>query len=221
MAGGFAPRVNAGLGWTASPAIFHKTVNNCFLPHHDPRPKYAHLILNNMDTLSRDSSSGAGNFMPMAGLFAAVIALILAVVALVKLSTVQKTVAAHDAEIPKIATLETELRAATTKSEADMKGLRDGVQNALNQVGTEIGAMRAQITKMEEAQKARAAAPAGKGAAPTGVMNPDGTYSIAAGDTLSKIAKKFGTRVDAIEAENPGIDPARLRVGQKVRIPKK
>ena len=159
--------------------------------------------------------------MPMAGLFAAVIALILAVVALVKLSTLQKTVAAHDTEVAKIATLETDIRAAASKSEADMKGLRDGVQNALNQVGVEIGGIKSQLTKIEEAQKARAAAPGKAGAAPTGVMNPDGTYSVAAGDTLSKIAKKFGTRVDSIEAENPGIDPARLRVGQKIRIPKK
>ncbi|HKB57447.1 MAG TPA: LysM domain-containing protein, partial [Lacunisphaera sp.] len=62
----------------------------------------------------------------------------------------------------------------------------------------------------------------GKGApAPTGVMNADGTYSVAPGDTLSKIAKKFAVRVDAISAENPGLDPAKLRVGQKIHIPKK
>jgi len=179
-----------------------------------------------MDTLSRDSSSSS-SVLPLVGVIAGALGLILAIVALVKLSTVQKTVAAHDAEIPKIATIEGDLRAATTKTEGDLRGLREGVQNALTQVGTEIGTLRAQITKVEEAQKAKpaAAAPAaGKaGAAPaaTGVLNADGTYTVGSGDTFAKIARKFNVKMDAIEAENPGLDPTKLRVGQKIRIPRR
>lgn len=175
-----------------------------------------------MDTLSRDSSSSS-SVLPLVGVIAGALGLILAIVALVKLSTVQKTVAAHDAEIPKIATIEGDLRAATAKTESDLRGLREGVQNALTQVGTEIGTLRAQITKVEEAQKAKAVAPAGKGgaAAPTGVLNADGTYTVGSGDTFAKIARKFAVKMDAIEAENPGLDPTKLRVGQKIRIPRK
>lgn len=176
-----------------------------------------------MDTLSRDSSSSS-SVLPLVGVIAGALGLILAIVALVKLSTLQKTVAAHDAEIPKIATIEGDLRAATAKSENDMRGLREGVQNALNQVGTEIGTLRAQVTKVEEAMKARAAAPAGKagaGAAATGVLNSDGTYTIGSGDTFAKIARKFNVKMDAIEAENPGLDPTKLKVGQKIRIPRR
>jgi nucleoid-associated protein YgaU len=174
-----------------------------------------------MDTLSRDSSSSS-SVLPLVGVIAGALGLILAIVALVKLSTLQKTVAAHDAEIPKIATIEGDLRAATAKTETDLRGLREGVQNALTQVGTEIGTLRAQITKVEEAQKAKAApAAGGKGAAPTGVLNADGTYTVAAGDNFAKIARKFAVKMDAIEAENPGLDPTKLKVGQKIRIPKK
>ena len=174
-----------------------------------------------MDTLSRDSNS-SGNILTYVGVGAGVLALILSGVALAKLSPLQKTVAAHDAEIPRIATVEGELRAATAKSESDNKSLRQGVQDALNQLGEQIGTLRGQVTKVEEAMKARAAAPAGKaGAAPTGVLNADGTYSIAPGDTLAKIARKFAVKLDAIEAENPGLNPAHLKVGQKIRIPKK
>lgn len=177
-----------------------------------------------MDTLSRDSNS-SGSVLPLVGVIAGALGLILAIVALVKLSTLQKTVTLHDAEIPKIATIEGELRAATTKSENDLKGLQQGVQNALTQVGEQMGVINGRIAKIEEAQKARAAAPAGKGgaaaAAPTGVLNADGTYSIAPGDTLAKVARKFAVKLDAIEAENPGLDPAKLKVGQKIRIPKK
>jgi len=175
-----------------------------------------------MDTLSRDSNSSS-NILPYVGVGAGVLALILSGVALAKLSPLQKTVAAHDAEIPRIATVEGELRAATAKSESDNKALRQGVQDALNQLGEQIGTLRGQVTKVEEAMKARAAAPAGKGgaAAPTGVLSADGTYSIAPGDTISKVARKFAVKIDAIEAENPGLNPAHLKVGQKIKIPKK
>jgi LysM repeat protein len=175
-----------------------------------------------MDTLSRDSNN-SGSILPLVGVIAGGLALVLSIVALVKLSTLQKTVATQGEEVAKIATLENEVRSAAAKSETDIKGLRDGIQNALNQVGTEIGALRAQVTKVEEAQKARAAAP-GKGGKPgvvTGTVDAEGNYAVAPGDTLSKIAKKFATRVDAIEAENPGLDPAKLKVGQKIKIPKK
>lgn len=175
-----------------------------------------------MDTLSRDSSSGSSNIVPTIGVFTGVIGLLLAVVALVQLSTVKKTLVVHGDELAKIATLENEVRAQGAKVDGDMKNLRDGVQNALNQVGTEMGAIRAQLTKMEEAMKkpAPVAGPKGGKAAPTGVKNADGTYTVAAGDNLTKIARKFGTSVDAILAENPGVSPTSLKIGQKIRLPR-
>jgi LysM repeat protein len=177
-----------------------------------------------MDTLSRDSSS-SNSIVPMIGVFAGVLALILSIVALVQLSALKKTVAAQADDVAKISSVEGEARsasAAAAKTDGDIKTLRDGVQNALTQVGTEIGAIKAQIAKLEETPKRAAAG--GKGGAKgvvTGTVDADGNYVVAPGDTVSKIAKKFATRVDAIEAENPGLDPAHLRVGQKVKIPKK
>ena len=177
--------------------------------------------LKQMDTLSRDSNN-SGSVLPLVGVIAGGLALVLSIVALVKLSTLQKTVATHEEAISsKIPALEASISAASAKVDTDIKGLRSGIQSALDQVGNEIGTINAKITKIEEAQKARAAGPKGAAAAPTGVLNADGTNSVAPGDTLSKIAKKFATRVDSIEAENPGLDPARLKVGQKIRIPKK
>lgn len=176
-----------------------------------------------MDTLSRDSNS-SGSILPLVGVIAGGLALVLAIVALVKLSTLQKSVAAHDEAInSKIPALEASVSAAATKADTDIKGLRSGIQTALDQVGNEIGTINAKITKIEEAMKkpAPVAGKAGAAAAPTGVLNADGTYTIASGDTLSKIARKFAVRADSIEAENPGLDPAKLRVGQKIRIPKR
>lgn len=44
-------------------------------------------------------------------------------------------------------------------------------------------------------------------------------YVVVKGDSLWKIARKNGVTVKAIEAANPGIDPARIKVGQKLSIP--
>lgn len=162
--------------------------------------------------------------MPILGVILGAIAFLFGIFTYVKANKIEKTLATHGAEIDaKVGTIENEVRAATAKSETDMKNLRDGIQNALNQVGTEIGALRAQVTKVEEDMKKRAA-PATKGGAgagpvATGVRNADGTYTVAAGDTPSKIARKFGTSVDAILSENPGLEPSKLRVGQKIKLP--
>ncbi len=175
-----------------------------------------------MDTLSRDSNS-SGSILPLVGVIAGGLALVLSIVALVKLSTLQKSVATHEEAISsKIPALEASVSAAAAKADTDIKGLRSGIQTALDQVGNEIGTINAKITKIEESMKKPAPVAAkGAAAAPTGVLNADGTYSVAPGDTLSKIARKFAVRSDAIEAENPGLDPTKLRVGQKIRIPKR
>jgi LysM repeat protein len=44
-------------------------------------------------------------------------------------------------------------------------------------------------------------------------------YTIARNDTLSKIAKANGTTVGAITRANNGLDPAKLKVGQKIQVP--
>jgi LysM repeat protein len=177
-----------------------------------------------MDTLSRDSNS-SGSILPLVGVIAGGLALVLSIVALVKLTTLQKTTTELATTVDtKVSAMEQTVNSAAAKAENDMKGLRMGLQQALDDVGTHIGTINGKIAKIEEAQKARAVAPAAKGgaaAAPTGVLNADGTYTVASGDSLSKIARKFGVKVDSIEAENPGLDPTKLAVGKKIRIPKR
>ncbi|MFO8060644.1 MAG: LysM peptidoglycan-binding domain-containing protein [Bacillota bacterium] len=50
---------------------------------------------------------------------------------------------------------------------------------------------------------------------------PEGTrqYTIEAGDTLFRLADHHNTTVDAIIDANPGIDPDRLRIGQRICLP--
>lgn len=44
-------------------------------------------------------------------------------------------------------------------------------------------------------------------------------YTVQSGDTLYKIALSFNINLANLITANPGIDPARLRVGQQIRIP--
>ena len=44
-------------------------------------------------------------------------------------------------------------------------------------------------------------------------------YVVVKGDTFAKIAKKNGVSVKAIQAANPGVEPTKLKVGQKLSIP--
>ena len=44
-------------------------------------------------------------------------------------------------------------------------------------------------------------------------------YVVVKGDSFSKIAKKFNVTVKAVEAANPGVEPTKLKVGQKLSIP--
>lgn len=182
-----------------------------------------------MDTLSRDSNN-SGSILPIAGVIVGGLALVLAIVALVKLSTLQKTVVSQADQVAKIESIETEVHAASaaaTKASSDLTSLRNGIQAPFDQIGAEIGGIKARVTVVEEAQKKAVVAPVAKGAkggAPgvvTGTVDANGNYSVAPGDTISKIAKKFATKVDALESENPGLDPTKLRVGQKIKIPKK
>ncbi len=178
-----------------------------------------------MDTLSRDSSSSSNNILPLAAIALGVIGLLVGIIGLVKATKLEKSVAAQMETVNNsITSVQTEERGIAANVDNSIKTFRDSVQGVLTQVGNELGTVKAQITRLEEAAKkpAPVAGKAGKGGGKvTGTVDADGNYLVAPGDTLNKIAKKFGTTKDAIEAENPGIDPAKLRVGQKVKIPKK
>jgi LysM repeat protein len=56
------------------------------------------------------------------------------------------------------------------------------------------------------------------GTTPT-ASTPGSEYTIVRNDTLSKIAHAHGTTAGAIVKANPGIDPAKLKIGQKIQIP--
>jgi nucleoid-associated protein YgaU len=74
-----------------------------------------------------------------------------------------------------------------------------------------------------------AAASATSGASPTAVTSPSPavaatpaakTYTVQSGDTLSGIAAKYGTTVDALLSANPGLtESTPLQIGQVLKLP--
>jgi LysM repeat protein len=66
-----------------------------------------------------------------------------------------------------------------------------------------------------------AAPPVAEPSAPPPAAAPAGAteYTVAKGDYLEKIAKNFHVSVKAITDANPGIQPTKLQIGQKIHIP--
>ncbi len=62
--------------------------------------------------------------------------------------------------------------------------------------------------------------PTGPAPGPGPVQCPNGfLYTIQSGDTFFRLAQRFGTTVEAIQAANPGVDPNNLQIGQVICIP--
>ena len=51
------------------------------------------------------------------------------------------------------------------------------------------------------------------------VATPQGEHVVMKGDSFSTIAKKYGVTSRAIQEANPGVEPTRLKIGQKLVIP--
>ncbi len=55
-------------------------------------------------------------------------------------------------------------------------------------------------------------------AVPATIARPR-THTVIAGETAVGIARKYGVKLGALEAANPDMDPARIRVGQVLNLP--
>lgn len=171
-----------------------------------------------MDTISRENNS----MLPVAGVVVGVLALVVGGYGAIKASSLQKTVTDQGVQVAKIDGLESQLgsvSATADKSKNDISSLSRTTQEAFNTVAADLGNIHAAITKMEEAAKAHPAA--GKGGHGPVVAGP-GEYVIKAGDTFAKIGRaNGGFSGSEVASVNPGVDPAHLKVGQKIKLPQK
>lgn len=110
----------------------------------------------------------------------------------------------------------------------------ENVARALNDNRNLIEENRKAIQEVAQAaarrsQPAQAAAPAASqqaSAAPSGTTTSSDAsgakiHKIKSGDSFSKLAQVYGVTIEAIQAANPSLDSARLKIGQDVVIPSK
>jgi LysM repeat protein len=179
-----------------------------------------------MDTISRENSPSV---LPIAGVIVGALALILSIVALVKISGLNKKVTEDLANFGgQISSMQSSVQGATdtaNKANTGISNLQRATQQAVDTISTEINNIKVEMNKLVTAKAAPApkekGAKGAKGAAadegaPAG---PGGDYAVKAGDTLNKIAKAHGVSLSALEAANPGVDSRRLKIGQKLAIP--
>lgn len=168
-----------------------------------------------MDTISRENNS----MLPVAGVVVGVLSLLVGGYGAIKASSLQKTVAAQEEKVARIEPLESQVTAAAAaadKAARDIGSLNRSTQDAFNTVAASLGNIQASITKLEESQKR----PVAKGSSGPVVAGPD-EYVIKGGDTGAKIARAQGYSLADLQAVNPSVDWTHLKVGQKIKVPKK
>lgn len=179
-----------------------------------------------MDTISRENNS----ILPIAGVLVGVLALLLSGVALLKLSSANRSIEVLKESMTKLDSVEAEVRTATTsaeqaKSAADnanrgISSLQGSTQNAFTSVASELGNLRAEIEKLHAPKVAAAPAKGEKGEKAAPVAG-EGEYLVKSGDSGVKIAKANGVTIEDLKAVNPGVNWNGLKVGQKVKLPAK
>jgi LysM repeat protein len=172
-----------------------------------------------MDTISRENNS----MLPVGAIIVGVIALLLGGYSAITLSKVNKTVAEQEAKLAKIDAVEAAANQAASASDRLTKqynDLRTQTQAGFDQVGPLLGRLQESVTKLEEAAKKPAPAAATKKGGAPAVAGP-GEYVVKPGDSGMKIASANGVSIGALQAVNPGVNWNALKVGQKLKLPKK
>jgi|UniRef100_UPI00404B8637 LysM repeat protein len=170
-----------------------------------------------MDTISRENNS----MLPVGAIIVGVIGLLLGGYSAIKLSSVNRTLAANEEKMARLDTLEAQVSTASAASEKagrDIVSLTRSTQDAFNQMGPMLADINGKIAKLEEAPKASVKTGA-KGGAPA-VAGPD-EYIVKSGDTGAKIARAKGVALSDLQSVNAGVDWNHLAIGQKLKLPKK
>jgi LysM repeat protein len=172
-----------------------------------------------MDTISRENNS----MLPVGAIIVGVIGLLLGGYSAIKLSSVNRTLAAHEEKIAQIDTLASQVStsaAASDKATRDIASLTRSTQDAVTQIGNMLGEINGKIAKLEEAPKVSVKAAGGHAGGAPAVAGPD-EYIVKSGDTGAKIARAKGVSLSDLQSVNPSVNWTHLAVGQKIKLPKK
>lgn len=106
--------------------------------------------------------------------------------------------------------------------------LQGQIRGLYNQTRTQLDGLANQLTTLRDEVKPKAAIPVvseaapasgGESAPPLPPTASGKTYTVRAGDYPAKIAKANNITVNALMKANPGLNPAKLKVGQPINLP--
>ena len=174
----------------------------------------------------------------MAGVIAGALALILAIVAFVKLSSLNKEIAELRDIKARVEAAETQANqmAAISQTANDAKSYAVSIANGTNSSFAKVSDELTQIKgRLDKVESSRVAAPsrtptatAGGGTSTAAAHQSGGAvtagadeYIVKSGDIGSTIFRNTGFTQAQIESVNPGINWSRLRVDQKIVLPKR
>lgn len=175
-----------------------------------------------MDTISRENNS----MLPVGAVIVGAIGLLLGGFGLVQASKANKSIEALQTHVDtKIGAIEGQVTSAASSAEKaakDVAALQRSTQTAFDSVGPLLGNLQASVTKLEEAAKKPvvSAASGKKGSGEPPVAGP-GEYVVKSGDTGMKIATANKVSVNDLKAVNPSVNWNSLKLGQKIKLPKK
>jgi LysM repeat protein len=170
-----------------------------------------------MDTISSRENS---NILPVAGVIIGVIALLLSIIAFVKVNSANTKIAAHEEKLTALDTQVSTASASAEQAKTDIRKLTSQTQDAVTQLSGMIGETNGRLTKLEETQKARPAAGA-KGKSGEAAVAGPGEYIVKKGDTGASIARANGCSLADLRTVNSETNWSKLSVGQKLKLPKK
>lgn len=171
-------------------------------------------------------NSGSENKLPLivsvVAIAAAVFALALAVKAKNDAKTANESLTTANGTITALQGEVSSLRGTMVKS-ADLQDIKNEFESFKGEAITKVNDV---VTQVEAQRKILEGMKAGKatGTTTTGGTAPvagPGEYVIKSGDTPRKIATANGVSVSDLLKVNPGMDPTKLRVGQKIKLPAK
>ncbi len=179
-----------------------------------------------MDTISSENNN---SLLPMIAAILGGLAVLLSAIALFKLSSVSKQLVKVEGATTRIESIESQVaQASAAASEAAnlrnyVAQMERQIQQNFTNVRNEFNTVRTEINTVKETAARRPAPAAGQGqqSATPAVAGPD-EYIVVAGDSSgTKIAAKNGVSITDLMAVNPDVDWRKLRIGQKLKLPKK
>jgi hypothetical protein len=128
-----------------------------------------------MDTISRDSNT---SYAPIAAVIVGLLALVLSIVGLVKISAINKKVATIDDLSARVETVQNDSRSAVSTADtarSSVTTLATQTQRAFDTVTAELGNLRTSVNKLETGSAPRTASTASSGTSGGAVAAEPGT----------------------------------------------